>query len=413
LEGGGRRLSLGSSRDFPAGENRFEIPLPELAPGVYRATAAGRGGVETLSNPLEIMAGDDPREPVYWGEIHCHSEMSDGLGDFEELYRFAREVACLDFAAAADHACYFTDNQWSWMQDVTNSFNAPGRFVTLVGYEWAGRQVHRNIYTSRDRLPLFRGMYPPTSSLEAVYPRLTGDAEVVAGPHAPLAHGVKWEHHDPFLERFVEIYSMWGASDEWRDNPLLPLAAREKGGPAPGSDLTSVRELLAGGARLGFTGGGDCHEGRPGFTCEDPGGQGRTPHTFAKNLVYRCGLTAAIMPELGRRSLLRALRERRTYATTGARILLDFSAGGLPMGSAGTASRAECRARVSAVREIAALEIVGRAGVLHRSEPGTRDAELAWTDPAPPASGAWYYLRVIQADGERAWSSPVWIDPPG
>ena len=26
-------------------------------------------------------------------------------------------------------------------------------------------------------------------------------------------------------------------------------------------------------------------------------------------------------------------------------------------------------------------------------------------------SPAWYYARVTRADGEMAWSSPVWIDP--
>ena len=51
------------------------------------------------------------------------------------------------------------------MQDLTNSWNAPGEFVTLVGYEWAGNQVHRNVYTARPRLRLFRGMYGPESDI--------------------------------------------------------------------------------------------------------------------------------------------------------------------------------------------------------------------------------------------------------
>ncbi|MHC4914430.1 MAG: DUF3604 domain-containing protein [Planctomycetota bacterium] len=412
LECDGREVGRWKAREHAAGPHRFEISLPDLPPGVYRAGGASRSpGFGAVSNPMEVIAAEDGRDPVFWGEIHCHSEMSDGLGGFEDLYRFAREEACLDFAAAADHACYFTDNQWEWMQDVTNSADEPGRFVTLVGYEWAGNQVHRNVYTSRDRLKLFRGMYRPTSNLDAVYPHLTGDRQVVAGPHAPLAHGIKWEHHDPYLERFVEIYSMWGASDEREDNPLLPLAARGAGEYDSSSDRKSVRQLLETGARLGFTGGGDCHEARPGFTCEDPGRQGEVPHNFAKNLTYRCGLTASVMPDLGRRELIEAIRERRTYATTGARILLDFSVGPLPMGSAGRCARAVCRAAVHAIGRIAALEVIGSGGVLHRREPGTLDAELVWTDPQPPRPGEWYYLRVIQEDGQRAWSSPVWIDP--
>ncbi|WP_157017985.1 DUF3604 domain-containing protein [Cryptosporangium arvum] len=39
---------------------------------------------------------------------------------------------------------------------------------------------------------------------------------------------------------------------------------------------------------------------------------------------------------------------------------------------------------------------------------GTREQRLHWTDDV--GDGAYYYVRVIQVDGEMAWSSPVWVD---
>jgi hypothetical protein len=40
---------------------------------------------------------------------------------------------------------------------------------------------------------------------------------------------------------------------------------------------------------------------------------------------------------------------------------------------------------------------------------GTQVADLAWTDRSiPRADGSFYYARVIQVDGEMAWSSPIW-----
>ncbi|KPK83965.1 MAG: hypothetical protein AMJ81_06895, partial [Phycisphaerae bacterium SM23_33] len=226
------------------------------------------------------------------------------------------------------------------------------------------------------------------------------------GPHAPLAHGIGWEFHDPDVERFVEIYSMWGASDD-RQSPLAPL--RVRAGNVEGT--MSANELLAAGAKLGFTGGGDCHEGRAGFTCEDPTGQGTTTHTFAAGLPYRCGMTAAVMADLDRSCLIRALRNRRTYATTGARILLDFEAAGLPMGSAGTAQKVLCRAEVHALEPIERLEIIKDGKVAFLQAGDGADANLAWQDPDPPSREHYYYLRVVQADGQMAWSSPVWIRP--
>ncbi|HTF54865.1 MAG TPA: DUF3604 domain-containing protein [Pseudonocardia sp.] len=40
---------------------------------------------------------------------------------------------------------------------------------------------------------------------------------------------------------------------------------------------------------------------------------------------------------------------------------------------------------------------------------GTTEHRLRWADTV--SAPAWYYLRVIQVDGEMAWSSPIWIDP--
>ena len=401
---GGRRIALGSPAGHLTARHRFELPLPRLAPGVYRAYAYRAEGGDLLaqSNPLRVVHDDGQTPRIYWGEIHAHTEMSDGTGDFCGLYRHAREEGGLDFAAAADHACYFSDNEWLWMQDVTNRWNEPGRFVTLNGYEWAGKQVHRNIYTARDRLALFRGMYEPTSHLDAVWPAFHGDDQVVAGPHGSLAHGLVWEHHDPTVQRFAEIYSMWGASDR-RDNPLVPDFAREN------PRGLSVNELLRRGARLGFTGGGDCHEGHAGFSSEDPDGQGQTPHTFAAVLYYRCGMTAATMLRLDRAELVAALRERRTYATTGARMLLQFSVSGQGMGGIAVTLSATCRGVVNAVDPIRRIEVLRDGDVVWADHPRGLDASFEWDDPRPLHGEHYYYLHVVQEDGQQAWSSPVWV----
>ena len=37
----------------------------------------------------------------------------------------------------------------------------------------------------------------------------------------------------------------------------------------------------------------------------------------------------------------------------------------------------------------------------------TKDVEFDYQDKAPVAG--YYYVRVIQMDGNLAWSSPIWI----
>jgi hypothetical protein len=415
LESGEDKIALGSPAGHFVARHRFVVPLPHLAPGVYRAIAyrAGTRAEVARSNPLQVIDERAGGERIYWGEIHAHTEMSDGIGDCSELYRHALEEGYLAFASAIDHAEFFSDNEWLWMQDVTNSWNQPGRFVTLVGYETEGKQRDRNVYTSRPRLKLFRGRYPPTSSLDVVWGHFHGDEEVVGGVHALLAHGINWEHwghHDPSVERFVEIYSMWGASD-FRDSRLVPNWIDEwisRGNIHP---PMTTNELLQKGAKLGFTGGGDCHQGRCGFVSEDPDGHIAIPEHLATYTQFRCGMTAAVLPRLDRASLIKSIRNRRTYATTGARILLDFTAADLPMGAIGTAKEVVCCATVHAVEPVCLIEIIKDGRVVWSAEFNHLDVTTHWRDPEPPNDEHYYYLHVVQIDGHMAWSSPIWIGP--
>lgn len=391
---------IGRPRGKFEAPHRFRMSLGKLEAGIYRIRAYDRATGELMaqSNPVEVVDDDDALR-VYWGEIHGHTEMSDGLGAFDEMFRHARDEGCQDFAAAADHACYFTDNEWLWMQDTVNSFNERGEFVTLLGYEWAGRQEHRCIYAKGRRLDLFRGMSAGEDTLDVVYENFHDDENIVAGPHHTGAGG-RMEHHDPTVERFIEVYSMWGASDRL-GAPGAPLF--------PGAHPLPAHEWLNAGAKLGFTGGGDCHEGLSGWSPDDPQGQGSALHGFAHQLRYRCGMTAALMPELRRRHLVEALRERRTWATTGARILLDFRVSDVEMGQEGEAKSAEIAATVHGQHELARLEIVRDGDVVWTEEVEGLDAQIEWSDPERVGESTWYYLHVIQRDGEEAWSSPVWL----
>lgn len=366
---------------------RFCIDFYGLAPGIYRAKAYDRntGKLLATSNPLDIMKDNDERDQIFWGEIHGHTEMSDGTGSFENLYLNAKHAGCLDFAAAADHACYFSDNQWEWMQDVTNNFNTDGQFCTLIGYEWAGNQGHRNIYTSENRLKLFRGMYAPTSDIGIVYKKFEGNENIVAGPHTNHT-GNFWEFHNEEIERFLEVYSMWGHFDSLANN------------------------LLKEGAILGFTGGGDCHSGKVFFSPEDRKGQGKTPHFTSYALKYKCGIMAAIMPLLNRKNLISALRNRKTYATTSDRILVDFSVSGYKMGDIGNSDMCIIKADIHGCDMVKKIEVVRNGQVIHRESPEKIDIDFCWQDRKIEKGRYWYYLKITQKNGEVAYTSPVWIN---
>ena len=120
---------------------------------------------------------------------------------------------------------------------------------------------------------------------------------------------------------------------------------------------------------------------------------------------YRTGLTAVQAEELTRDAVFNALRERRCYGTSGVKILLDLEVDGFPMGSEIPAGEHVVVGRALGVSPLARIELVGPEGLLATGEVAGLEGELA-ARVVFPAPG-YAYLRVVQEDGEMAWSSPV------
>jgi hypothetical protein len=227
---------------------------------------------------------------------------------------------------------------------------------------------------------------------EVVYGMYRGRRDVMVIPHH-VKSWTNWDFHDPELEPLMEIYSCWGQSE----SPGLDLWNK---GQTPGA---GAWEAFRRGYRMGLIASTDNHVGMPGRSY--PGD--RQIHTSFKG-----GLCAVWAEELARDSLFEALRARRCYGTTGARIVLRFSIGGHAMGSMFQATEApvdlafevygtDAIDRVEVVRNLAVSETVRPEGA---SE--TLDGRI---ELAAGAAGV-FYLRVFQKDGERAWSSPIWVD---
>jgi hypothetical protein len=318
---------------------------------------------------------------VYFGEIHAHGEISDGIGTLEDSYRFARDALSLDFAGMADHfeygqPCLYYPHRERWPRTVeaAEEFNAPGSFATLLGYEWGGNP-HINVYYRGGEGDVFPAGTPGSRTATELWARLREQGlPTVTIPHHPkFLSRPDWSEHDEELQRLVEIYSTWGCSEEGNE--------------------ACVQAALARGLRLGFIAGTDCHIGRP--------GQGNRSYEGG-------GLACVLAPELTREAIFDALVDRRCYGTTGARLLLDFRVNGALMGSELPATpEREIELRLHGEGEIERAEIVKNGAVVHEVEVGASQADLTWDDSDEGA--ACYYARVSQVDGHRAWSSPIWV----
>lgn len=88
------------------GQKEFSMQIS--TPGIHyiQATDKETGDV-FLSNPIVVHNKGSNYNHLYWGDIHAHSTQSDGSGTFRDNYKFARDVAKLDFAALTDHSEMF------------------------------------------------------------------------------------------------------------------------------------------------------------------------------------------------------------------------------------------------------------------------------------------------------------------
>lgn len=346
------------------------------------------------------------RLQLFWGDLHCHSFQSpDAEGELDELLAYARDVAGLDFCALADNDWYpnnvLTAGMWREIGSVTERFTELGRFLAFPGFEWTyhgpptDRWNHRIVFYPGTDGPVFRRVEPSGQDVDSFVRSL---CRTDALAHA---HHRSWSIICEAFDRNVEVCSGWQVHTP---------------------DLSEVMVHLAAGHRFGFAGSSDGHRYVPGH-----GG----------------GLVAVWAEELTPAGIFEALRARRNYATTGARVVIRFGVSGFLMGEEGSLAeparishgwggwsteaqpsrRPRVVAEVESPRDLVAVDVFRDGAQVHSTAArGSRHLSLDWVDEDAAPGTHYYHLRVrlagetpvlphnsAPAEGNLAWSSPVWV----
>lgn len=361
-----------------------------------------------VSNPIRVCRG---AKPVFWGELHGHSEQSDGNGTPDEHYSYARDVALLDFACVCDHDSSFYDHpdRWEYASEKVKEYSRPGEFIAFLGYE--GRlsdpddyspYADINVYYREKEAPIFEAFKVPLTQ------KAIGAADAILVPHSSLygpeaGMGTHWE----FLEDMpadsiplVEIFSTHGNS-EYYDCPRHVLWQAEG---------QSVVDALKKGFRLGVIGSSDYHEVLTGnlLKIQD------TPRTVNnRHMQARCGLAAVRADGLTREAIYQALKIRRTFATSGIRGYVDFTVNGHNMGSEVELSTGReprhCKIAAAAPERIVKAEVIRNGTTIAELADGNWFLENEIVDEEPILDNSFYYVRVTTESTEFIWSSPIWI----
>ncbi len=382
------------------------------------------GGLMAETAPF-LVTESSPGKKRLFGDTHFHTGGGNGYrgwvnpgffysggdhrGNYSRqsfAYKYAKEISSLDWVVSSEHDVAdifpgYTGEDWVKSQDKADAVYEPGTFTTFYAWEWTSwLWGHRIVYYKDRGGSVFHRTDENYSTVPDLVEALEGqEVESLIMPHVmqPLPDARIWLTDPIDLQRLVEIYSHHN-DDSGVDIPdLFEVEAR---------DLWSLQYAWSVGHRFGVIGSSDDHFGLPGRNGIVPDSEGSG------------GLAVVIAEENSRDSIWEALVARRTYATTGTRILLDFRVNGHRMGSEidweGGSPRIEIKA--AGTDTLDRVELVRYSGdeysQLSFPCPGWKTCDFSVTDQTVNES-AMYYVRLVQKDGEMAWSSPVWLDVSG
>ncbi|MDP6357386.1 MAG: DUF3604 domain-containing protein [Planctomycetota bacterium] len=287
---------------------------------------------------------------LYWGDSHLNLHSRD-KERFEDAFQAAR--GHLDFLPLAYYPMdyYHTDEglrveswhnrpnflkEWECIKQLCRQYHEPGGFVTFVGYEWGGNRTrwgdHNVYYFDEDNL------LDDADDIDDLYANLR-KTRALAIPHhvgyLTTQRAKDWDHFDPNLSPFVEIFSNHGLSETPINRWPQPNYAM-----GPWTNGSTVMDALARGLRVGIICSGDSHNAFGG--------------------VYGSGLMGVWADELTRESLWEAFLSRRVYGVTGDRMVLDYRVNEACMGSEIQSNGGPVKATIGAdcPQEIDRIELI-------------------------------------------------------
>jgi len=346
---------------------------------------------------------------IFWGDIHGHTSHSDGKGSLDDYFTYARDVSKLDFVIVTDHdygngkpAWRMPQETWMLTQDKADEFTVDGKFVAIAGYEWTSQAKYwtdvgpnkpsERLFPGAPKFYNHKNVYFPTRLDDIFSAKDTASytPDMLAAAVRKQGGLIQNNHPDAGPE----------GQDQWDYSPdhypvitnteIRPDTLRHEGKTYPLDSERMVREFLSRGGKTGFVLGSDTHEGQP------------------------AARTAVLAKELTRNAIFDALRHRRNYAVSHARIELDVQINGHRMGEEFvTADKPAITVSVTGTAPIAELVIIRDGSVLSRLTPNTPQVKLTYRDESFQQS-SYYYVRVVQSDADahgnpsHAWSSPIW-----
>ena len=329
---------------------------------------------------------------LYFGQLHAHTDISNGAGSVEEAFQYASQVDGLDFFAVTDHSDSFDNADMGAIDadgaDISADWAAGkqaaasvtnGDFVGLFGFEmtWPEDKQLGHISTfntpgwqTRDQAD-FENV--PTA-LENYYKALTSvPGSVSQFNHPDTVHGdfERFDRYSPQYDAAVSLLEVAG-EDGVVDCGYYDLALDKGWHVAPTNNQNN-------------------HDGQWGDASD--------------------ARTVVLAKDLTEESLYAAMKDRRVYATQDSDLAIYYELNGTVMGS--IIPKSESAAVTVFLNDptdeaIGNVEVVTDGGAVLVSEYVETPSQVL--ELSASGGHSYYYLRITQPDGDVAVTAPVWMD---
>jgi hypothetical protein len=341
----------------------------------------------------------------YFGNLHAHTGYSDGNDDGNSAtaalaYTYAKSSLNFHFLGISEHnhneSTAMSLVNWTKLKNETAAANQDGTFVCMYGMEWGTLSTggHFLIYEFDSLIGWNPGAYQILVA-KGDYTSLYQIIKNKTGSFATLAHPESTDFDGIFSNAYNSVWDDAVVGMAMLSGPAFSTNTTYSN-PSTSTFNSRYTDLLKKGYKVGPTIDHDNHNTTFGRTT-----QGRT-------VVLATSLTKANIAD--------AYRNMRFYASEDYNLKVSYTIGTKQMGSTTTqAGTPTISVSVSdddgeAVSSIALLSGVPGSGSTPTTLTTVNNSNtLTYTHTGLANNTTrYYYLLVTQADGHRAWTSPIW-----
>ncbi len=346
---------------------------------------------------------------LYFGQLHAHTNLSDGTGTVEQAFEHAADVPNLDFLALTDHSNSFegqsglpsagtthlgdenaeeVNASWAEGREGARAITAQeGDFVGIYGFEmtWSGGAPgHINTFNSegfenRNAAPYKKG--DNYEVLEAYYDTLNANPETISQFNHPgdtFGDFMDFALYDPVIDNQITLIEVGNGEGAIGSSGYFP-------------SYSYYTRALDKGWHVAPTNNQDNHKGNWGDS------------NTARSVVLSDGLSEEAIYD--------AMKNYRVYATEDNDLSILYSLNGNAMGSIlDEQEKIHITAEISDPTDTAGetkVEVIVNGGQTLAEKTFTGGSATVEFDNLSTGYG-YYYLRVTQADKNIAVTAPVW-----